>query len=155
MTTGRGDRHGRRGGAARRGHAALAAGLVALLTLSGCATTTPAREALAGEPLAWEQVDGAEVLEEAVVDGSSGGLLGKPARPTVSRHLVPTDGSTPDELLTRVVELSVEQGWEARSRPGEEPYRAGKTLDAGPATLLVSVRTDDPPARVVLTMSTP
>lgn len=131
----------------------VVAACLAAAVMAGCTPTVPAREALEGEPLAWGQIEGVEVVDEAVVDGSSGGLLGKPSYPTVTRHLVPVDGSTPEELVERLVDQSVEQGWEGQGPPTRLPYRATKSLSSGRGLLLVSIHSEEPPTRVVLTMS--
>lgn len=126
---------------------------LAAAAMTGCTSGTPASEALDGEPLAWDQIEGVEVVDEAVVDGSTGGLTGKPSYPTVTRHLVPADGSTPEELAERLIDQSVEQGWDGQSPPAQFPYRATKSLFPGRGLLLVAIHAEEPPARVVLTLS--
>jgi hypothetical protein len=125
---------------------------LAAIALSGCIGVSPARDALSGETLAWESIPGAEVVQEAVVDGSSGGIMGKPSYPTVSRQLVPTDGTTAEELLDALIAASAEQGWE-HAGSSSAPYRATKPLEAGSGELLISIHTEFHPARVILTMS--
>ena len=127
-------------------------GCAAALTLVGCGQGVSAEQALGDEPLAFGPIDGVEVIDEAVIDGSAGGLLGKPSYPTVTRHLLPQEERSLAEVASDLVDRSLAQGWQPSGALSDRPYRATKTLPEGPAQLVISIHEENPPARVVLTM---
>lgn len=124
----------------------------AALTLAGCSQGVSAEQAFGDQPLAFGPIDGVEIIEEAVVDGSSGGLMGKPSYPTVTRHLVPEGDRSLTDVASFLVDESIAQGWQPTGARADRPYRATKTLREGPAQLIISIHEENPPARVVLTM---
>lgn len=133
----------------RRRATVLASAVLLASSVAGCGRTD-AQEVFADEPLAHGSVTGLTVLEETVVDGSSGGLLHKRAPASVVRSFATTGGADLDAAVTAVVETALAQGWTPATDVAQRPFHATKSLLAGDASLLVDADDSTPPARVVL-----
>lgn len=100
--------------------------------------------ALQSDPMATEPIEGLEEVDGFEREGSSGGVLNKPAPAVVHRVFAGPSEAAVQQAFEEVMSSAEEVGWVVSSvSPFRDDFVAEREIDGHRATLTVSVN-DDP-----------